>query len=142
MYDKWLENVERQLAERQLPSAPAELRIAVLSDMRRELAAARRDRWLGRAAGLMLLVGVGMNLAIGLRATRSMQANALAGPGSDSLAQVAVVVAEATDAHTGRIFARQLAALGGWPLTREQSAAIDAAVHLRQVDRHFKEKDG
>jgi hypothetical protein len=45
-----------------------------------------------------------------------------------SLVDTAVVVAEATDARTGRQFARQLAAMTGYKLTVDEAAAIDAAV--------------
>jgi hypothetical protein len=45
-----------------------------------------------------------------------------------SLVETAVVVAQATDAATGRRFARQLAAISGHKLTADDAAAIDAAI--------------
>jgi hypothetical protein len=45
-----------------------------------------------------------------------------------SLIDTAIVVAEATDANTGRTFARQLAALSGRELTDQEIASINAAV--------------
>ncbi len=45
-----------------------------------------------------------------------------------SLVDTAIVVAEATDAATGRRFARQVAAISGHELTADEAAAIDAAI--------------
>jgi hypothetical protein len=48
------------------------------------------------------------------------------------LIDTAIVVAEATDASTGIRFARQLAAMSGHELTRDEAAAIDAAIQREE----------
>jgi hypothetical protein len=108
--------------------SPGKVRDAVLTGVRRELAASRWDRRLGRLAAVLLIIGVGMNVAIGRPSGRPAQRELARAPSRESLTQVAVTVAEATDAQTGSRFARQLAALAGWTLSREESAAIDAAI--------------
>jgi hypothetical protein len=131
MNDDSLEVIERQLTAVLSSGAPPELRGAVLADVQRELRAARWDRRLTRAAALLLVVGVGLNVAIGLRSTGSREAapQQMARSNSrQSLVDTAVVVAEATDAATGSRFARQLAAMSGRELTADEAAAIEAAV--------------
>jgi hypothetical protein len=126
------EQLERQIAA-VAPGAPAELRAVVLADVRRELRAARWDRRFARAAAAAVLVGVGwnaLNVALagrGAAAVRVAQP-VLASTSAEALVQTAATVAEATDAATGRLVARQLAALGGQRLSAAQAAAIDAAV--------------
>jgi hypothetical protein len=144
MDDESSGDIERRLASFSSPHAQTELRAAVLSDIHRELAAARWDRRLARAAAVLLAVGVGMNLAMGLQSSGSSSAvrRVAAGPSRDSLVQVAVTVAEATDAETGSRFARQLAAISGLLLSSEQSAAIDAAVKLHARPAAANGKDG
>jgi hypothetical protein len=133
MSDESFEHVERQLAGAG-PGAPVELRAAVLGEMRRELRAARWDRWISRTAAAVLLVGVGLNAVMFLRGDPPAEPGAERGiaqrgiVAQDSLVQAAAAVAEATDVETGRRFARQLAALGGRELSDEQAAAIDAAM--------------
>ena len=84
-----------------------------------------------RAAALLLTVGVGLNVAIGLRTfeprdgAHRLVARSSAGP---SLIDTAVVMAEATGPATGSRFARRLAAMSGRELTVDELAAIDAAV--------------
>ena len=126
-----LEQVERQLAGFRPSAAPAELRASVLAEMQRELRAARWDRRLARAAAVLLVVGIGLNLAIGISSSGSsdVRSRPVAHSNSQqSLLDTAVVVAQATDAATGRRFARQLAVLSGHELTEAEAAAIDAAV--------------
>jgi hypothetical protein len=144
MYDVTLEQIERQVAGVAPEGAPPALRAAVLADVHRELRAARWDRRLARAAALLLVVGVGMNLAAGLQSENiaskrprgATQANS-----RRSLVETAIVVAEATDARTGRHFARQLAAMTGHRLTVDEAAAIDAAIGNRPGD-HSEDKKG
>jgi hypothetical protein len=131
MSEESLDKIERQIASMQPVGSPMELRGLVLSEAERELRAARWDRRMARAAGVLLVVGVGMNLAVGLRLdktgngplARSQQAMTRA-----SLVDAAVLVADATDAATARRFARQMAAMAGRTLTEDDTAAIDAAV--------------
>jgi hypothetical protein len=131
MSDEPLEEFERQFAAMQLSGSPAGLRGLVLRDVQRELRAARWDRRLARAAAVLLVIGVGMNVAMGIMsdgvgARRLDQGQqAVARP---SLVDTAVVVAEATDAMTARHFARQMAAMAGRELSVDEAAAIDAAI--------------
>ena len=80
---------------------------------------------------MLLVVGVGLNVAIGLRSAGSRDAapqQIARSSSQQSLVETAIVVAEATDAATGSRFARQLAAMSGRELTADEAAAIDAAV--------------
>lgn len=130
MNDETLAQVEEQLAGVAQRGAPRELRGAVLADVHRELRAAGWDRRLGRLAAVLLVAGVGLNAAVGLKSVREdgrelplAQSNA-----RQSLVDTAIVVAEATDARTGSRYARQMAAMIGHTLTADDAAAIDAAV--------------
>jgi hypothetical protein len=125
------EELEQRLIATQMRGAPAELRGAVLGCVHRELRAARWDRRLARAAAVLLVIGAGMNLAIGLRPEGRSNETLLAAPREESLVQLAVSVAEATDAQTARSYARHLATLTGRTLTSDEVAAIDAAVEPR-----------
>ena len=101
---------------------------------RARTAAARWDRRLVRAAVLLLIVGVGMNVSLTLVGSRSPELRAshvVHDRTQESLVETAIVVAEATDAETGRRFARQMAALSGRELTDQETAAIDAAATRR-----------
>jgi len=142
MNDEEFEQLERQLTSLRLPIASPKLRQVVLADAHRELRAANWDRSLVRAAGALLLAGVGMNLMLSFGPTSTMQSTLVGSQSAESLAQVAVTVAETTDAQTGRRFALHLAAFAGWSLTSEQAAAIDSAVRLpKSIDVHQR-KDG
>jgi hypothetical protein len=131
MDDESREQIEFQLASAGVTPAPPVLRVEVLAQVRQELRAARWDRRLARAAAVLLIVGVGINLAAGFQSdgkgnsARQPVAQAAERP---SLVDTAIVVAEATDAATGRRFARQLAAMTGRELTADEVAAIDAAM--------------
>jgi hypothetical protein len=128
--DETLKDVEDRLASLG-GTAPRELRAAVLRDVGRELTAARWDRRLARAAAVLLVVGVGMNGALVLRSSHSVdgrQTQIARAQSRESIVETAVVVAEATDADTGRRFARQLAAMRGRELSSDDAAAIDAAL--------------
>lgn len=127
MDDEILEQVEQQLIEA-APGVPVELRGVVLSAVRKELRAARWDRQLGRVAAVLLIAGVGLNVAVGLNAANTVRPVLAAGPSQEALVQTALAVAEATDVETGRRIARQMAAWGGQAMTNEQLAALDAAI--------------
>ena len=109
--------------------APPELRGAVLRDVQRELRASHWDRRLARVAAVLLVVGVGLNVSIGMKSVRD-NANLIADQGQSrqSLIDTAVVVAQATDADTGSHYARQLAAMIGQPLSDDEATVVDAAV--------------
>jgi hypothetical protein len=125
------EVLERRLTSLPLRGAPPELRETILATANRELAAARWDRRLVRAAAMLFLAGVCMNAAIGWQSpqTTDRQPSRVADARSqESLIQAAVVVAQVTDAATGNRYARQLAAMTGRELTDEEAASIDAAI--------------
>ena len=138
MNDDSLEQIERQLAALPTSGAPRELREAVLAGVRRELRAARWDRRVARAAAVLFVVGLGLNLSVGARhADLRSGRTGIAKASSQSLMDTALVVAEATDAATARRFARHLAAMAGVELTGAEAAAIDAA--LEQAAPHTTE---
>jgi hypothetical protein len=131
MSDESLEQFERQIASVRMVGSPVELRGAVLDEVKRELRAARWDRRLARAAAALLVVAVGLNVAAGWLGDESLrvpQSHVAASDVRPSLVDAAVVVAEATDAATGKRIARQLAAISGRSLTADETAAIDAAI--------------
>jgi len=134
MNDETLDELERQLAGLPPHGAPAALRRAVLADVRQELRSARWDRRLARAAAVLLIVGVGINGAIVMKPHTAVDQRPMhvAGERSpESLAETAALVADATDAETGRRFARHLVAMSGRELTVDEAAAIDAAIEHR-----------
>ncbi len=127
-----LDEFEQQLVAIRGAGAPIELRRAVLGDVERELRAARWDRRLARSAALLLIVGVGMNVSltlVGSRSPESLASHVAHDRTPESFVEIAIVIAEATDAETGRRFARQIAALSGRELTDQEIAAIDAAAY-------------
>jgi hypothetical protein len=142
MNDDALEHVESQLAKMRPTGAPLELRSMVLADVRRELRASRWDRRMARIAAALLIVGVGMNLAVGMKLTRDEQQRRYVAEARmrQSLVDTAVVVAEATDARTGSDYAKQLATMMGHVLTTDDAAAIDAAVRLSPTVRTNQNK--
>lgn len=129
-----LDEFEQQLASARQVGAPTALRGRVLSDVERELRAARWDRRLARAAVVLLVVGVGLNaaLVLGENETRIAPHRQLTANNSQqSIVETAIIVAEATNGETGRQFARQMAALTGRQLTDQEIATIDAATRDR-----------
>ncbi|HEX2477497.1 MAG TPA: hypothetical protein VHK01_22260 [Lacipirellulaceae bacterium] len=129
MENESLEQIERQLIGLHPSAAPGALRAAVLAGVHRELQGARWDRRLARATAVLLVLGVALNVSIGVHSVNSRDTNQqIARTSSQSLVETAVVVAEATDAATGRRFARQFAAMAGFELSSAEAAAIDAAL--------------
>lgn len=131
MNDESLEQIEQQVAGASPVGAPPALRAAVLTSVQRELRAARWDRRLARAAAVLLVTGVGLNVVAGLQSQNERGEHLPIAEQSSprrALVDTAVVVAEATDARTGRQFAQQLAAMSGQVLTADETAAIDAAI--------------
>jgi hypothetical protein len=132
MSSQQFDDFEKTLAAMHPAGAPAELRQAVLTDTCRELRAARWDRRLMRTAVLLLIVGVGLNAVLAFPDAKPREAGrgqVARNPSRELLIDTAIVVAEATDAETGRQYARQLAALSGRVLTEQEIASIDAAAH-------------
>ncbi|HEX3599262.1 MAG TPA: hypothetical protein VHU84_03920 [Lacipirellulaceae bacterium] len=142
MNDESFEHIEQQIAALRPRGASVELRAAVLSDVQRELRAARLDRRLARAAVVMLVLGVGLNAVIGTHTDRSVQRQMTSRATQNALVQVAVGVAEATDAKTARLYARQLAAMTGRALSVDDTAAIDAATERAAPSTMPREKRG
>ena len=136
MSDELLEEVERQVASLPMAGLPGELRGRVLTDVQRELRAARWDRRLARVAAVMLILGIGLNVG-------SMSHFDSVGDGRwargrqptvrTSLVDTAVIVAEATDAATAQRVAHQLATMTGRKLSEDESAAIETAVRRSGV---------
>jgi hypothetical protein len=129
-----IDEFKRQLASARHAGAPTALRGLVLSDIERELRAARWDRRLARAAIVVLVVGVGLNAALvfGENETRVAPHRQLAARDSQqAIVDTAIIVAEATNGETARQFARQMAALSGRELTDQEIATIDAATRDR-----------
>jgi hypothetical protein len=129
-----LDELERHLASARHVGAPAALRGRVLSDVDRELRAARWDRRLARAAVVLLVVGVGANAALVFDSGAKAKAppHQLAAKDSQqAIVDTAIIVAEATNGETGRQFARQMAALSGRELTDQEIAIIDTATRDR-----------
>jgi hypothetical protein len=123
--------IEQQLAGLQLPAAPRELRGVVLAGVERELRAARWDRRLMRVAAVLFMTAVGLNAGLAWQSKVFSDGAPRKPPvtrSRESLVEAAIVVAKATDAETGWRIARQLAALRGHELTRDDAAAIDTAI--------------
>ena len=132
MDDNQLKLLEQRLGQGSSP-APAALRDEVLAAARRELRAQRWDRRFSRAAVLLVVAGVGLNVGAGLlgESTASLSATYAT---NDAVVRTAVAVARATDVETGRLMAHQLAAIQDQSISPQQLAAIDAAIDaaLRQ----------
>jgi hypothetical protein len=129
-----LDELERHLASARHVGAPAALRGHVLSDIDRELRAARWDRRLARAAVVLLVVGVGVNASLVFEdGSKNMTPHRqlMVEESQRAIIDTAILVAEATNGETGRQFARQLAALSGRELTDQEIATIDAATRDR-----------
>jgi hypothetical protein len=137
MSEKFLEQLEQQIALTRVPESPVELRGAVLGHMNRELRASRWDRRLARAALALTAVAIGLNGTAGWQVGDSRTGpiqRVTESASRSSLVATAVVVAEATDAATARRFVQQLAAISGRQLTVDEVAAIDAAVRRPMSD--------
>jgi hypothetical protein len=136
------EQIEQQLAGLRPVGAPRELRAVVLADVHRELRSSSWDRRLARVAVVLVIVGVGLNAAFALPQRVPAPQILAAKPTQESLVQVAIGVAEATDVPTGRLVARRLALMTGRPLSGDDAAAIDIAVEQGASRETFVGKEG
>ena len=137
-----LQPVEDQLARWRPDGAPAELRTVVLGQVRRELRAACWDRRLARAAAVLLVVGVVMNVAIIWQHSGPAGGHVPTRPTPQTIGELAATVAEATDIETGSLFARQMAALGGWPASGEDASIIEREIRRRLSQITGNGRDG
>jgi len=127
------DSVEAQLARLQPNVDAGGLRDATLGRVQQELRASRWDRRLGRVAAGLLAVGIGLNVAtVDKRPALSTGGQLASRPTTESIAELAVTMAEVTDIETANIFARHWAALGGFPFGSDQADAIE-----REIDRHL-----
>jgi len=129
MDDQSLAELERRLGQRSGVEAPDALRALTLSQVERELRAARWDRRLGRVAASLVLTGIGLNAGVGLSSEHSTSSST-AFATNDALVRTAVAVALATDVETGRLMAHQLAVIQDQSISPQQLAAIDAAIDV------------
>jgi hypothetical protein len=140
--DESFDRIEQQIRSVRPLGSPVELRSAVLAGVQQELRSAQWDRRLVRAAAFLLVVGVGMNAAF-LLPKRAASPQLSAGkPKQDSLVQVAISVAEATDLQTGQRVAHRLAAMAGRRLSIGELAAMDAAIERRTSHGALVDKEG
>ena len=141
--DQFDDSVEAQLARLQPRVAVDGLRDATLGRVQRELRASRWDRRLGRVAAVLLAVGIGMNVAtVSERPTLPAGRQLADRPTTESIAKLAVTMAELTDTKTASIIARHLAALNGLPLGSHQADAFEHEIDRRPPSAVFNGKDG
>jgi len=118
----------------------AVLRTPVLAAMHRELTAQRRDRRLVRIAAALLVVGIGLNWTVDLHdGTRSPRQLAISSNPAE-IVEVAVAVAEATDAQTASHIAQQLAGVSA--LSVEETAALEQEIQRRVKNGAIRRKEG
>ncbi len=141
--DQFDDSVEAQLARLQPSVAVDGLRDATLGRVQRELRASHWDRRLGRVAAVLLVVGIGMNFVTMSKRIASPTGGQLAArPTTESIAELAVTIAEVTDIKTANIFARHLAALNGIPLGSRQADSIEHEIDRRLSSAVSNGKDG
>ena len=124
-------SIEQQLAAQPQSALPADLRAKVIGTVHRQLASQHWERRAIRFAAALLAVGIGLNWSANLGSPHRAPSSAVLAARHDSVIEVAVAVAEATDAETGRGFARYSAALGGSPLSKQQAAEIEQEIERR-----------
>ena len=137
-----LQPVEDQLARWRQDGAPPELRTVVLRQVRRELRAACWDRRLARVAAVLLIVGVGINVAIVWQHPGPAGGHVATRPTLQAIGELAATVAEATDVETATLFARQMASLRGWPARGEEATIIEREIQRRLSLTAGNGKDG
>jgi hypothetical protein len=131
--DEFDNSVEAQLARLQPRFTVEGLRDATLGRVQRELRSSRWDRRLGRVAAVLLVVGIGMNVAtINKHPALPTGGRLAARPATESISELAVTMADATDITTASIYVRHLAAFHCFPIGGHQANAIQ-----REVDRRL-----
>jgi hypothetical protein len=133
--------LEARLARCAPAGAPAELRAAVLGQVRRELRAARWDRRLARVAAVLFAVGIGASGLV-MRPYSSTSSGPASRPTPQTIGRLAATVAGATDLETARQFALQMAALQGWPAQGEEMEIIRNRFESPQTQSQSHGKDG
>ncbi len=123
-----IDPLEHTLAQSPPSGAPVTLRGPILAAMQRELAAQRRDWRIGQIAVALVVLGIGLNIVVGLQSMSVMHRSGELAVTSEAIVNVATAVAKATDAETGSRMAQHLAALSGMTLTKDQTAAIQQAI--------------
>ena len=137
------DSVEAHLARLQPRVAVDGLRDATLGRVQRELRASRWDRRLGRVAAVLLVVGTSMNVATVSKRPALPAGGQLADrTTTESIAKLAVTMADVTDIETASIIARHLAALNGLPLGSHQADAIEHEIDRRLSSGVSNGKDG
>jgi hypothetical protein len=131
MNDDSFDSIEQQLARLQSPASPPSLRVPVLQAVHRELAAQRWDRRLFHLAAALLLIGIALNWSTGLPTHSTTARHVDIAARTESIVDVALTIAEATDAQTGANFAQHLAALSGFSLSPQESAALRQEIQQR-----------
>jgi hypothetical protein len=130
--DEFHNSVEAQLARLQPRVEVDGLRDATLGRVQRELRSSRWDRRLGRVVMVLLVVGIGMHVAtINKHPALPTGGRLTARPATESTAELAITMADATDITTASIYARHLAALHCFPIDGHQANAIRHEVDRR-----------
>ena len=131
--DEFNDSVEEQIARLQPRAAVAGLREATLGRVNRELRSSRWDIRFGRVAAVLLLMGIGINVAtVNKRLVLTTGVQLADRPTAESIAELAVTMADVNDSRTVSIYARHLATLSGFPIGSLQANAI-----LKEVDRRL-----
>ena len=128
MNDEWLDQVEQHLAKQRPRGAPAELRSVVLARTRRELASAKWDGRLWRAAAVLLVTGIGLNALVGWNDDGAVAEQAGPGPSPHAIAEVVVAVSDMSSPEAHGRLARQLAAWSSWTLSPSEAAAVEQEI--------------
>ena len=141
--DQFDDSVEIQLARLQPRADVGGLRESTLGRVRRELRSSRWDHRLVRVAAVLLVVGIAMNVAtIRDRRTLPTGGQLATHPTADSIAELAVTMAEENDVKTANIFGRHLASLKGLPLDSHEVVAIEREIDRRLSTTVSNGKDG
>lgn len=142
-FDQFHDSVEAQLARLQPNVALDGLRSATLRQVQKELRASRWDRRLGRVAMVMLVVGIGMNVVtVDKRPALPTEGQLAVRPTTESIADLAVTMANVTDIKTANMIARHLAALNGFQLGNHQAESIEREINRRLSPAVSNGKDG
>lgn len=141
--DQFDDSVEMQLARLHPRVVVGGLREVTLERVHRELRSSRWDRRLGHVAAVLLVVGIGMNVAtVNKRLLLPTDGQLAARPTTESIAELAVSMAGVTDIETASLLARHLAALNGFPPGSHQAEAIEHEIYRRLSSAISNGKEG